>query len=70
MSPQRDQMKAEGYFDGALTLARQQQAKSWELRASLTQSNIPEPTAKPLLDKLSLFDAAQFSGRHRLLSVG
>src|SRR5215831_10403274 len=36
----------------------------------LTQSNVPEPTAKPLLDKLSLFDAAPFSGRHRLLSVG
>jgi predicted ATPase len=40
MSPQRDQMKAEGYFDGALTLARQQQTKSWELRAAMSLARL------------------------------
>jgi predicted ATPase len=33
-SPDRDSAKAETYFERALTVARQQQAKSWELRAA------------------------------------
>ena len=33
-SPQPDAAKAEGYFDRSLAVARQQQAKSWELRAA------------------------------------
>ena len=35
MSPERDAARAEAYFDYALTVARQQQAKSWELRAAI-----------------------------------
>jgi predicted ATPase len=31
-SPERDGAKAETYFEHALAIARQQQAKSWELR--------------------------------------
>jgi predicted ATPase len=31
-----DATKAKAYFDRALTIARQQQAKSWELRASMS----------------------------------
>jgi hypothetical protein len=32
-SPGQDAAKAEDYFERALAIARQQQAKSWELRA-------------------------------------
>jgi predicted ATPase len=35
--PDRDAAKAEAYFDRALEVARQQQAKSWELRAAETE---------------------------------
>jgi hypothetical protein len=33
LSVEPDAAKAEAYFERALALARQQQAKSWELRA-------------------------------------
>jgi predicted ATPase len=36
MSPGPDRTKAEAYFDRALTIARSQQAKSWELRAAMS----------------------------------
>jgi predicted ATPase len=36
MSPESDGAKAEGYFERALAVARQQQAKSWELRAAMS----------------------------------
>jgi predicted ATPase len=35
-SPAPHTAKAEGYFERALAVARQQQAKSWELRASMS----------------------------------
>ena len=35
-SPQPDPAKAEAYFEQALAIARQQKAKSWELRASMS----------------------------------
>jgi predicted ATPase len=35
-----DPEKAEAYFDRALTVARQQQAKSWELRASMSLARL------------------------------
>lgn len=34
-SPQRDVAKAQAYFEHSLTVARAQQAKSWELRAAI-----------------------------------
>jgi class 3 adenylate cyclase/predicted ATPase len=34
--PQRDETKAQAYFEHALSVARQQQAKSWELRAAVS----------------------------------
>ena len=40
LSPQPDEAKAESYFDHALTVARQQQAKSWELRASMSLARL------------------------------
>ena len=40
ISPEADTAKAEGYFDRALTVARQQQAKSWELRAALSMARL------------------------------
>jgi len=35
-----DREKAEAYFDRALTVARQQQAKSWELRAAMSMARL------------------------------
>jgi predicted ATPase/class 3 adenylate cyclase len=39
-SPERDVAKAETYFQRALALARQQQAKSWELRAAMSLARL------------------------------
>src|SRR5262249_43089989 len=36
ISPERDTAKAQAYFKRALSIARQQQAKSWELRAAMS----------------------------------
>jgi predicted ATPase len=38
--PERDVLKAEGYFEHALSVARQQQAKSWELRAAMSMARL------------------------------
>jgi predicted ATPase len=40
MSPLPDAAKAEAYFDRALAVARQQQAKSWELRAAMSMARL------------------------------
>jgi predicted ATPase len=40
MSPKPDSAKAMGYFDLALAVARQQQAKSWELRAAMSMARL------------------------------
>ena len=40
MSPERDTAKAETYFERALAVARQQQAKSWELRAAISMARL------------------------------
>jgi predicted ATPase len=39
-SPKRDAEKAEAYFERALAVARQQQAKSWELRAAMSKARL------------------------------
>ena len=46
-SQQADAEKAEGYFERALTVARQQQAKSWELRASMSLARLWRDQGKP-----------------------
>jgi predicted ATPase len=40
MASKRDAGKAEAYFERALAVARQQQAKSWELRASMSLARL------------------------------
>jgi len=40
MSPGPDATKAEDYFERALAVARQQQAKSWELRAAMSLARL------------------------------
>jgi predicted ATPase len=40
LSPEHDAAKAEGYFERALAVARQQQAKSWELRAAMSMARL------------------------------
>jgi predicted ATPase len=39
-SPQRDEAKAQAHFERALTVARAQQAKSWELRAAMSLARL------------------------------
>jgi predicted ATPase len=39
-SPQPDTGKADAYFQRALTVARQQRAKSWELRAAMSMARL------------------------------
>ena len=39
-SPEHDASKAEAYFERALFVARQQQAKSWELRAAMSLTRL------------------------------
>jgi hypothetical protein len=40
LSHDLDAAKAEAYFDRALAVARQQQAKSWELRAAMSMARL------------------------------
>jgi predicted ATPase len=39
-SPEPDTVKAEAYFERALAVAREQQAKSWELRAAMSMARL------------------------------
>ena len=45
-SPKPDAAKAEAYFDRALAVARQQQAKPWELRAAMSLARLWRDQAK------------------------
>jgi predicted ATPase len=40
LAPERDSSKAEAYFNCAITVAGAQQAKSWELRASMSLARL------------------------------
>ena len=40
LSANRDAAKAEAYFERALSVARQQQAKSWELRTAISLARL------------------------------
>jgi predicted ATPase len=46
MSPERDAAKAEAYFERALAVACQQQAKSWELRAAMSMARLRRDQGK------------------------
>ena len=45
-SPEPDAAKAEAYFKRALAIAREQQAKSWELRAATSMARLWREQAK------------------------
>ena len=45
MLPEADATKAEIYFDRALAVARKQQAKSWELRATVSLARLRQQQA-------------------------
>ena len=45
--PERDAVKAEAHFERALTVARQPQAKSWELRAAMSMARLKRDQGKP-----------------------
>jgi predicted ATPase len=40
LARQRDPAKAEAYFNHALTVARRQQAKTWEMRAAMSMARL------------------------------
>jgi predicted ATPase len=46
-SSEPDAMKAQAYFERALAVARQQQAKSWELRAATSMARLWRDQGKP-----------------------
>jgi predicted ATPase len=46
MAPQQHAAKAEAYFERALAVARQQQAKSWELRAAMSMARLRRDQGK------------------------
>jgi class 3 adenylate cyclase/predicted ATPase len=46
-SPELDAVKAEAYFERAVAVARQQQAKSWELRAAMSMARLWRDQGKP-----------------------
>jgi predicted ATPase len=45
--PKPDAAKAEAFFERALTVAREQQAKSWELRAAMNMARLWRDQGKP-----------------------
>ena len=47
LSSELDAAKAEAYFQRALAVARQQQAKSWELRAAMSLARLWRDQGKP-----------------------
>jgi predicted ATPase len=47
MSPEPDATKAQEYFERALSVARAQQAKSWELRAAMSLARVWRDQGKP-----------------------
>ena len=46
-SPPRDTSNSEGYFERALAVAREQQAKSWELRSAMSLARLWRSQGKP-----------------------
>jgi predicted ATPase len=47
MSPEPAAAKAEAYFERALAVAREQQAKSWELRTAMSMARVWRDQGKP-----------------------
>jgi len=47
LSPHPDAAKAEAFFRRALTIARNQQAKSWELRAAMSVARLWRDQGRP-----------------------
>jgi predicted ATPase len=46
-SPQPDEAKAQAHFEHSMTVARAQQAKSWELRAAMSSARLLSHQGKP-----------------------
>jgi predicted ATPase len=47
LAPERNAAKAEAYFNQALSVARAQEAKSWELRAAMSMARLWRDQGKP-----------------------
>jgi predicted ATPase len=48
LPPEPDMAKAEAYFERALAIAREQHAKSWELRAAMSMARLSRVQGKRL----------------------
>jgi len=46
LAPEPDAARAEAYFERALAVAREQQAKSWELRAAMSMARLRRDQGK------------------------
>jgi predicted ATPase len=78
-SPKRDAAKAETYFKRALSIARKQQAKWWELRAAMSMARLwrdqsKRDEARTLLDPVYIwftegFDTRDLKEAHALLDA-
>ena len=68
-SPRPDAAKAEGYFERALAVARQQQAKSWELRAAMSLARLwrDQGNSSKLANCLLRFTAGSLKGSTRAI---
>jgi predicted ATPase len=60
MSPEVDAAKAEAYFQRALAVARQQQAKSWEVRATMSMARLWRDQGKR--DEAAIFSLRSMAG--------
>ncbi len=60
MSPEPDTAKAQAQFDRALAVARQHQAKSWELRAAMSMARLCRDQGKE--DKARELLASAYNG--------
>ena len=59
-SPEQDAAKAASYFERALAVARQQQAKSWELRAAMSMARLWRDQASGM--RLAIFSLRSMGG--------
>jgi predicted ATPase len=74
LSPEPDGAKAEAHFERALAVAREQQAKSWELRAAMSLARLWRDQGKcdeayDLLAPVYDWFSEGFASRSRLLFI-
>ena len=69
MSPEPDAAKAEAYLERALTVARKQPAKSWELRAAMSMARLWRDQGKQQARELLAPVYGWFTEGHKTLDL-